>query len=178
MATFREFEWGKVLPFIVAQTFGAIAAAATNLGLFHSSIRQFESTSNIVRGTKASIESAKVFGEYWSVGSWQTAFMAEAYGTAILALVIFSLTNPKNKTTAKNPILVPPLIGTTVGALISVIAPLTQAGFNPARDFGPRIISLLAGWGGIAMQGWWVYILGPIVGALVGALIAEKVLYK
>lgn len=178
LATFRDFEWGKVFPFVVAQLFGAIAAAATNLSLFHSSIAKFESASNIVRGTRASIESAKAFGEYWSVSSWQSAFLAEAYGTAILALVIFSLTNSKNETTAKNPILIPPLIGATVGALISGIAPLTQAGFNPARDFGPRLVALLGGWGGIAMQGWWVYILAPIVGALVGAFIAEKVLYK
>lgn len=36
---------------------------------------------------------------------------------------------------------IPPLIGATVGALISVIAPLTQAGFNPARDLGPVSLS-------------------------------------
>ena len=178
LATFRDFEWSKVPAFVVAQLFGAVAGAATNLGLFYGAIAEFESASNIVRGTKASIASAKAFGEYWDVASWQSAFLAEAYGTAILALVIFSLTNSKNKTTAKNPILVPPLIGATVGALISVIAPLTQAGFNPARDFGPRLIALLGGWGAIAMQGWWVYIFGPIVGALVGAFLAEKLLYK
>ena len=74
--------------------------------------------------------------------------------------------------------LIPPLIGTTVGALIAVLAPLTQAGFNPARDFGPRIVAYLAGWKAVAFQGWWVYVLGPIVGAIFGATIADKVLYK
>lgn len=132
-----------------------------------------------MRGSAESVLSASTFGEYWSLSSWKTAFLAEAFGTAILAFVIFALTNPRNETTSKNSLLVPPLIGSTVGALISFIAPLTQVGFNPARDFGPRIAAALAGWGrGIAFQGWWVYVLAPLVGAPLGAMVADKVLYK
>lgn len=104
-----------------------------------------------------------------------TAFFAEAIGTAILSFVIFSLTNPKNDIMKDK--FVPPLIGITVGALIAVLAPLTQAGFNPARDFGPRIVAFLAGWKTVAFQGCWIYIVAPIVGALAGALLADKVLY-
>jgi glycerol uptake facilitator-like aquaporin len=93
-----------------------------------------------------------------------------------LAFVIFSLTHPKNDA-SKNNVYIPPLIGATVGGLIAVIAPLTQAGFNPARDFGPRIIAWLAGWKAIAFQGWWVYVIAPIVGAPIGAFVADKLLY-
>lgn len=178
LAASRDFPWDKVLPFIVAQVSGAITAAGVNFLLFHDSIAQFEATNNIVRGAAESIKSASAFGEYWSVSSWAGAFFAEAYGTAMLAFMIFALTHPKNETTSKNPELIPPLIGLTVGALISVIAPLTQAGFNPARDFGPRVISLIAGWGGIAMKGWWVYVLAPIVGAFIGGNFADKILFK
>jgi glycerol uptake facilitator-like aquaporin len=103
------------------------------------------------------------------------AFLAEALGTGVLAFVIFSLTNKKNNTAKSG--YVPLLIGATVGALIAVIAPLTQAGFNPARDFGPRIVALIAGWKEVAFQGWWVYVLGPIVGAVAGAAVADKVLF-
>lgn len=177
-ATSRGFPWRKVLPFIVAQTSGAVVAAAINFGLYHDSIAQFEAANNIVRGAAESIKSASAFGEYWSVSSWAGAFFAEAYGTAMLAFMIFALTNPRNETTAKSPFLIPPLIGATVGALISVIAPLTQAGFNPARDFGPRIVSWLAGWGGIAMKGWWVYVFAPIIGAIIGGKLADTILYR
>jgi len=61
-----------------------------------------------------------------------------------------------------------------VSIIISIVAPLTQAGLNPARDFGPRIVAYLFGWGEIAIPGprggfFTVYILSPIVGAVVGA---------
>ena len=102
-----------------------------------------------------------------------TAFFAEAFGTAVLAFVVFSLTNPRGDVQAKK-IFVPPLIGATVGALICVIAPITQAGLNPARDFGPRIVAWLAGWEGVAFQKWWLYVLAPTVGAPIGAALAEK----
>ena len=178
LATCRGFSWGKVVPFILSQLFGAIAAAGVNFALFHDSIVQFEAANNIIRGTVESVKSASAFGEYWSVTSWVGAFFAEAYGTAMLAFMIFALTNPKNETTTKSPHLIPPLIGLTVGALISVIAPLTQAGFNPARDFGPRIVSLICGWKGVAMKGWWVYVFAPIIGATLGGQLADRVLFR
>ena len=178
LASTRDFPLGKILPYVFAQVTGAITAAGVNFALFHDSIAQFESANNIVRGASESIKSASAFGEYWSVSSWVGAFFAEAYGTAMLAFMIFALTNPKNEFTSKSPHMVPPLIGLTVGALISVIAPLTQAGFNPARDFGPRVVSFLAGWGGIAMKGWWVYVIAPIVGAIIGGKLADKILFQ
>ena len=65
------------------------------------------------------------------------------------------------------------MIGLTVAAIISVVAPLTQAGLNPARDLGPRIAAFILGWGDIAIpgpRGGWllVYVAGPCVGALIG----------
>jgi glycerol uptake facilitator protein len=105
-----------------------------------------------------------------------TALLAETIGTAVLSFVIFSLTNPKND--AIDDTFIPPVIGLTVGALIACIAPLTQAGFNPARDFGPRIVAFLAGWRAVAFTKAWVYIVGPIVGALGGAFLADRILYS
>lgn len=178
-ALLRGFQWNKVVPFVVAQTLGAIAASATNFALFGAKIKVFEQANNIVRGTSAGVLSARAFGEYISNNiSFLTAFFAEAFGTGVLAFVIFSLTNPKNKVTHPNEVLVPPLIGATVGALITVIAPLTQAGFNPARDFGPRIVAWIAGWKNVAFTKWWLYVLAPLVGAPIGAALADKVLYS
>ena len=66
-------------------------------------------------------------------------------------------------------------IGLTVSSIIFFIAPLTQAGLNPARDAGPRLVAYLMGWGNAALPdtvgGWfWVYILAPVVGGCLAAM--------
>jgi glycerol uptake facilitator protein len=59
---------------------------------------------------------------------------------------------------------------------ILALAPLTQCGINPARDLGPRLVAWTAGFGPAAFPGsqggWWVYVAGPLAGALVGAALA------
>jgi glycerol uptake facilitator protein len=52
---------------------------------------------------------------------------------------------------------------------------------NPARDFGPRLFTWMAGWGDSALPGvqgnldayWWVPIVAPIIGAVIGAFIYD-----
>jgi MIP family channel proteins len=172
-----SFSWAKLIPYAIAQTAGAAAFTWVNLILYAGKIEAFEASNGIVRGTVDSIASARAFGEYFGDSvSTPVAFFAEAFGTALLAFVVFALTNPKNDT-MKNKVFVPPLIGLHVGALIAGIAPLTQACFNPARDFGPRIVAYCGGWGRISFQGWWLYVLAPLVGAPIGAWIADTVLY-
>ncbi len=57
----------------------------------------------------------------------------------------------------------PLTIGLTLGFLVMVFGPLTGASFNPARWFGPALIS--GEWGGV-----WPYLVGPLVGAILAAL--------
>jgi glycerol uptake facilitator protein len=110
-----------------------------------------------------------------------TAFAAEFIGTLLLALAVFALTDPDNRA-APPGYLAPVFIGLTVAILISVIAPLTQACFNPARDFGPRLFTALAGWGSAALPGpngihfLTVYIIAPIAGAAAGGGLYQRVL--
>ncbi len=97
------------------------------------------------------------------------AFFAEVMGTAPLLLVIFCCTDPNNKDLPQ--ILTAATIGLTVTLLISILGPLTMACFNPARDFGPRLFSSLAGWGSVPFtangSGWLtVYILAPMIGGI------------
>jgi glycerol uptake facilitator-like aquaporin len=65
-ALLRGFQWSKVVPYALAQTMGAIAASSVNLILFSSKIAAFEKANGIVRGTAASVASARAFGEYFS----------------------------------------------------------------------------------------------------------------
>lgn len=57
-------------------------------------------------------------------------------------------------------------IGFTVGANALWAGPISGASMNPARSLGPALVSSM--W-----QDQWLYVVGPIAGALLGALIYE-----
>jgi glycerol uptake facilitator protein len=67
------------------------------------------------------------------------------------------------------------IIGLVVGFIIMVLAPLTMSGINPARDLGPRIATYILGWEEVSFPGigapWWVWTVGPILGAAVGGAV-------
>jgi glycerol uptake facilitator len=184
-ALFRGFPKRRVLPYWAAQLAGAFVAAAALHLLFHPTLEAFERAQGIVRGAPGSERSAMCYGQYFPSPATGidgeaharvpelTAFAAEAIGTAVLVFVVFALTAQRDRE-GPGQAMAPLLIGLTVGALISVLAPLTQASFNPARDFGPRVFAWLAGWGTVAIPGprggfFTVYILAPLLGALAGA---------
>jgi glycerol uptake facilitator len=86
--------------------------------------------------------------------------VVEALGTFFLVWVIFGVAvNPR--ATKEWAALA---IGAALGMAVMVLAPLTGAGFNPARAFGPAIVS---GEFGGADTFLLVYVLAPVVGALV-----------
>jgi MIP family channel proteins len=185
-AAYRGFPSRKVPLYILSQLTGAILASLILYGLFHSILTHFETAAGIVRGQPGSELSAMIYGEYfpnpaiaknlnWQSGCvnlWQ-AVAAEAIGTAFLAFFVFAVTDMRNSGRPGGQMF-PVFVGLAVAMIISIVAPLTQAGLNPARDFGPRLFSYFAGWGSIAIPGprggfFAVYILAPVVGALAGA---------
>lgn len=178
----------KKLPlYLAAQFCGAIIAGLMLYLLFAPSIEHYELTHNIVRGTKESIDTARMFGEFYpnpgdanSIVNLPYAMFAEGFGTFLLALFIFGLTEDCNVGRPSSD-LQPLFIGLTVSSIIFFIAPLTQAGLNPARDFGPRLVAYILGWGENALPdavgGWfWVYILAPIIGASIASLFFRYIL--
>ena len=138
--------------------------------------------------------SAMIFGEYFpnpgakplakatrKMVPHSTACFAEALGAALLALAIFGFMSRKNEG-APGP-LVPIALGITLITLICIFAPLTQAGFNPARDLAPRFFSFLVGWKEIPFTmngvGWLtVYVVSPCVGAVLGGFIGSRIRYS
>ena len=175
----------RVLVYWIAQLAGAAVAALILYAMFHEAILELERQHGLLRGGPGSELSAMMFGEYfpnpavfgsderaWRIVSLRTAFVAEMIGTAFLAFMVGALTSERNM--ARPPAgATAVMIGLTVAAIISVVAPLTQAALNPARDLGPRVVAYFLGWGEIAIpgpRGGWliVYVAGPCVGALIG----------
>jgi len=176
----------KMPVYFLGQFIGAFVAALILYVLFSPSIANYESAHHLVRGSVESVATAKIFGEYYSIPggdavvSMPLAAGAEAFGTFILVMMIFALTEGCNVGRPNNA-LAPFFIGLTVTSIICLIAPLTQAGINPARDFGPRMAAWIFGWGQAAFPDqsggfFWVYILAPFAGGALASLFFVKVL--
>ncbi|HYQ12615.1 MAG TPA: aquaporin [Solirubrobacterales bacterium] len=84
--------------------------------------------------------------------------IVEMIGTFVLVLVILTAVYSEKSFKEWAPL----AIGLTLGFAVMVAGPLTGAGLNPARWFGPALVS--GEWGGV-----WPYLVGPIVGSLLAA---------
>jgi MIP family channel proteins len=94
-------------------------------------------------------------GPGWLDGKPLGGVVVEAIGTFFLMYAIMAVAvNPRGNRTIAGWV-----IGATLGMGVMTLAPLTGAGFNPARSFGPAIAA--GEWGD-----FWVYVVGPIVGAV------------
>lgn len=99
------------------------------------------------------------------LGSNFRGSIIEAIGTFCLVLVILAAVYSKKSLKDWAPL----AIGTTLGFIVMVGGPLTGGSFNPARWFGPALVS--SEWGGV-----WPYLVGPIVGSILAALVFKFVL--
>ncbi|MDR0415343.1 MAG: aquaporin family protein [Prevotellaceae bacterium] len=180
MAVSRRMSFRSVPKYLAAQLAGAFLAGLTVYLLFSPSIAAYESAHGVVRGTAESVQTARMFGEFYhnpssiAVVSMPLAMGAEAFGTFLLCLLIFALTEGCNVGRPSSTV-APVFIGAAVTSIICLIAPLTQAGLNPARDFGPRLVAWIMGWGNAAFPDssggfFFVYILSPVAGGIVAAL--------
>ena len=178
----------KLPVYLSAQFVGAVLAGVTIYGLFSASIAHYEAIHEIVRGTSASVDTARIFGEFYpnpgdssvSTVNLPLAMFAEGFGTFLLVLFVFALTEDCNVGRPSSD-MQPLFIGLTVSSIIFFVAPITQCGLNPARDFGPRLVAYFAGWGDAALPdtvgGWfWVYILAPVIGASIAAVFFKYIL--
>ena len=188
MVTAGRMSPRKLFSYLPGQFTGAFLAAVLLYILFSSSIAQFESINGILRGSPDSVKTAMIFGDFYpnpGLGykvsvSTMNAFLAEMTGTFALVFLIFSLTDGCNVGRPDDS-LSPLFIGLSITIIISVIAPLTQAGLNPARDLSPRLFAYLAGWKEAAFpDSHWgfltVYVLGPVAGGVLAALLFEKII--
>ncbi|MFC9975490.1 MIP/aquaporin family protein [Spirillospora sp. NPDC127200] len=172
LAVTRRFPWSKVAPYVLAQTLGAFVAAL---------IVRWNYTEVLAKADPGhTIKSQGVFSTLpgngtLPVGTWG-AFRDQIIGTAILLFVVLALTDARNRPPLAN--LTPVAIGLLVVAI--GMAWGTDAGYaiNPARDFGPRLAQFLTGYGGAWRDQYgdlyfWVPIVGPLVGGVVGAFLYD-----
>jgi glycerol uptake facilitator protein len=177
MCTYRNFGWNKFLPYLFAQLIGSTAACLANYAVYAAKIAQFEAKHGIIRNSAAGLQTAGYFGCYFADPITPlAAFLSEAFGVFTLTSVVFSLTSARNHQVKG--LFIPPIIGSTVALIITIIGPITCASLNPARELGPRLVCKLFGWSSsIAFAQLPIYIAAAITGALTGGWFVDNVLY-
>jgi glycerol uptake facilitator protein len=167
LAVFRGFPWRKVLPYSLAQTAGALAAAAlvfwNYLPAFHQVDPQLERTAGVFTTFPAFPQMP------------QAGFLDQLIGTGLLVLLVFAITDEFNAPPGSN--LAPAMIGLVVVAIGMSFGGMHGYPINPARDFGPRLFTVFAGFHNNGLTDgtrvWWIPVVAPLLGGLAGAAIYD-----
>lgn len=173
LAVHRGFPWAKVVPYVAAQAAATLVASAVVYATYHEALAAFDGGTRQVLGPRGTAGIFATYPQPW-LSLWG-GFIDQVVGTALLVGVIFAISDRRN---APPPAGLGPLI---VGLLVLAIGASfgANAGYaiNPARDFGPRLFTALAGWGrGVFTAGngwWWVPIVGPLAGGVLGGWIYD-----
>jgi glycerol uptake facilitator protein len=162
LAVYRGFPWSKLVPYSVAQTLGAFAGVSIVFFNYREAFLQFDPT---LEKTAGIFTTFPAFPNALSAG-----FFDQVLGTALLLFLVFAISDDRN--TVLPPHFAPVAVGLIVLAIGISFGKLHGYAINPARDFGPRVFALLAGFKNHGFQNaalWLVPIAGPLAGALVGA---------
>jgi len=173
LAVLRGFPWRKVPAYVLAQLTGAFAGAAVTFLTYREAFTAFDGGVRQVVGPKAT---AGVFATYPQpfLSTFPGGFVDQVVGTALLMLGIFALADRRNAGPAAGG---PALVGALVAAIGMAFGFNAGYAINPARDFGPRLFTSLAGWGSEVFRAgggwWWVPIVAPCLGGVLGGLLYD-----
>jgi MIP family channel proteins len=175
LAVCRGFAWRKVLPYWIAQVAGAFAASAVVYFTYLEAIDKFE-------GGARTLATAGIWATYPQdyLTNFPGGFIDQVVGTAMLMLVVLAVSDQRNM--KLSPSLGPIIVGACVMAIGMTYGLNSGYAINPARDFGPRLFTYLAGWGEqvfTAHDGWWwVPIVGPLCGAVLGGWVYDQFIMR
>lgn len=182
-----DFPWNKVIPYWIAQFLGAFAGAWLVFINYSDAIAAYEKAAGIVRGTLGGAQDStatySIFATFpagYYHGSLVGPFIDQVIGTFFLLLFVFAIVDKLNLPPAAN--LAPFMIGIAVAAIGMSYGANAGYAINPARDFGPRVFAYLAGWGQVALPGvdgyFWVPIIGPLVGGVIAAFVYHHAIHR
>jgi glycerol uptake facilitator protein len=186
LAVRRKFPWNKVLPYMGAELVGAIFGALIVYMVYGPAIQAYDLAAKTVPAAGNALASYSIFATFpapYFHGSVVGPLVDQIVGTAFLLILVLAITDGRNLAPAGN--MGPWLVGAAVGAIGMSYGPNAGYAINPARDFGPRFVAWLFGWGKVAFPGtysagafhfsnyFWIPIVGPLVGGVVGVLLYD-----
>ncbi len=165
-AVFRGFPWRKVRPYSLAQCAGAFTGAAL---VFLNYRVAFLKVDPLLEKTAGVFATFPAFPD-----SPMTGLFDQVLGTALLLLLIFAIVDERNIPSTDH---WPVVIGLVVVGIGMSFGALHGYAINPARDFGPRCLTVLAGFKNNGLTDgsgvFWVPIVGPLIGGVLGAGLYE-----
>jgi len=174
LAVHRKLPWSKVLPYSLAQLAGAFAASAVVYVTYHEALIAFDGGVRHVLGPQGT---AGIWATYPQpfLSAFPGGFIDQVVGTALLVGVIFGITDSRNSPAPAG--LAPVVVGLLVVLIGATFGFNAGYAINPARDFGPRLFTFVAGWGGEVFTAgnnwWWVPIIAPCVGGVAGGWVYD-----
>jgi MIP family channel proteins len=149
LASTKKFPWQYVPHYVGAQLVGAVLAALATWVTF---------------GGAGARSEAKLAATYpaQGVGDLQ-AFVVEVLITFILVFVVMAVATDDRAPAAIAPI----AVGFALAVGVFIAGPVTGGSVNPARSLGPMLV---AG----DLSSVWLYILGPIIGGVLAALLYDR----
>jgi MIP family channel proteins len=149
MAAAKKFPWNYAPVYIGAQLVGAVLAALATWLTF---------------GGAGARSEAKLAATYPAQGAGDLqAFIVEILITFILVFVVMAVATDGRAPAAIAPI----AVGFALAVGVFIAGPVTGGSVNPARSLGPMLV---AG----DLTSFWLYILGPIIGGVLGALLYDR----
>ncbi len=163
LAVFRGFPWSKAAPYMLSQTLGGMAGAALVWFNYREAILRFDPMLE---------KSAGIFTTFPAFPDVPAAgFFDQVLGTALLLFLVFVFTDEENL--AIPSYLTPAMVALVVLAIGVSFGKLHGYAINPARDLGPRLWTVIAGYrvNGLTdgSHVWWVPVAAPLLGGLLGA---------
>jgi MIP family channel proteins len=178
LAAWRGFPWTKVGPYIAAQLAGAFVASGVVYLTYADALTHLDGGVRQVTGPLGTAGIWATYPQPWL--STLGGLIDQIVGTAALVLVVFALSDSRNTAPQSN--LGPIVVGLLVAAIGMSFGLNAGYAINPARDFGPRLFTALAGWGGEVFNAgngwWWVPIAGPMIGGPIGGLVYDVFIGK
>ena len=168
LAVYRGFSWAKVLPYTVAQVAGAFVAAAL---VYWNYLPAFQKVDPQLERTAGVFTTFPAFPALPAAG-----LLDQTIGTALLLIMVLAITDERNQPPGAN--LTAPLIGLVVVAIGMSFGGMHGYAINPARDFGPRLFTVVAGFRNNGLtdgtNAFWIPIAGPLIGGLIGAAVYDR----
>jgi MIP family channel proteins len=174
LAAHRGFPWAKVGPYIAAQMAGAFIASLVVYLTYYEALANFDGGVRQVVGAQAT---AGIWATYPQpfLSTVPGGLVDQVVGTALLVGIIFAITDTRN--VAPPPGLIPVVVGLLVFVIGATYGYNSGYAINPARDFAPRLFTAVAGWGADVFRAghgwWWVPIVGPIIGGILGGWVYD-----